>query len=657
MRPLAYFSFFILSLSLSAQFDEVTKRKGVEHFSNTALLMGGGILSFDYNNDGNQDLYLTGAGNTDALYHNTGSDFVDISYHSNIKSFTEGVYTSGVISGDVNRDGCDDVFITTFDDSSNRLFLGDCQGVYTDVTEEWNLSNDLARSSGAVFLDFNNDGYLDLYVINYVKNSRNIVDGNGRVIGFDHECYKDFFYENIGGQSFAGRDLNGEDGCGLAVTGSDFDNDGEVELFVINDFGEWIEPNQVYSFDNGNMEEIASTVGLDIGLYGMGIASGDINGDGHLDYYITNLGRNVLLVYDTNSQTYVDRAEPMGVENTYSYEDVFATGWGTNFIDFDNDTDLDLFVANGYISAAAFLKNAEQDPNMFYRNDNGSFVESADDFGLFCDWINRSSIQTDFNNDGLQDLVVSTLDFSTESDKYTLLYENESSQANSFVKVSLKGVSSNPNAFGSRIEIWINGSKQIRDVISGGSHASQSSQVAHFGCGIATRIDSMAISWPSGAIHFFKDIDVNTFYHVVEDQEALFIAGCMDEDDPNFNESATINSGCTALIRVGCMDPESSNFDPQATHDSGECTTRVTTGFDELRSRYLWFNHKSSTLQMTLIPDAGFEKLVIVSLSGKKVFEEYSRKETISVEHLETGLYIAILYQENGNIEKLKFVK
>jgi len=321
------FSFTFLVLKTSAQFDEVSKSLGIDHFSNTALLMGGGVLSFDYNNDGNQDIYLTGAGNTDALYHNTGTRFIDISYHSNIMSFTDGVYTSGVISGDVNRDGCEDIFVTTFDDSSNRLFLGNCEGVFTDVTQEWNLSDDIARSSGAVFIDFNNDGYLDLYVINYVKNSNNVVNSNGSVVGFDHECYTNFLYENVDGFEFSKQRLNINDGCGLAVTGSDFDNDGDVELFVINDFGEWIEPNKVYSFEGGMMENIANSVGLDIGLYGMGIASGDINGDGHLDYYITNLGRNAFLVYNEETKSYQDHAELMGIDNTYAYDNVFATGW------------------------------------------------------------------------------------------------------------------------------------------------------------------------------------------------------------------------------------------------------------------------------------------------------------------------------------------
>jgi len=642
---------------LSAQFDEVSKSQGINHFSNTALLMGGGILSFDYNNDGNEDLYLTGAGNRDVLYHNTGDGFVDISYHSNVMSLTTGIYTSGVISGDVNKDGCEDVFITTFDDSPNKLFLGNCEGVFNDVSLDWNLNDDIARSSGAVFIDYDNDGFLDLYVINYVKNSHNLVDNNGSVVGFDHECYTNFLYKNRSGLTFDKIQLNMNDGCGLAVTGSDYDNDGNIEVFVINDFGEWVEPNKVYSFDEEMIEDVANSVGLDIELYGMGITSGDVNGDSYLDYYVTNLGSNSLLIYNKDSLSYVDKAQEMGVDNTYAFDDVFATGWGANFLDFDNDTDLDLFVANGYVSAAAFLKNAEKDPNIFFIYEDGLFSEATTNLGLYCDWINRSSIQTDFNNDGLIDLVVSTLDFSTNSNKHTLVYKNESASNNSFVKVNLKGVISNPNAFGSRVEIWINGQKQIRDIISGGSHASQNSQIAHFGCGNATVLDSMKISWPSGKKHFFENLDVNRTYSIIEDKETLFIAGCMDSMDRNYDSEATMNYGCKSFIKVGCMNPESANYDEDATFDSGDCLEQIITSSKNTDKQLFWFDQENSTLEFQDDMNNPLGKLLIISLDGRKVLDENINEEKIKLDDLEAGLYVAMRFIQNSSIQKLKFVK
>ena len=171
-------------------------------------------------------------------------------------------------------------------------------GSFTELAATTGVAGDRLWSMGASFADVDQDGDLDLYVINYLLQSRFINNEANEVIGFRHICYGNHFYQNNGSGSFTDITLSSgadDEGCALAVTFTDIDTDGDQELYIANDFGAWVTPNALFDQDDSQSRylDIADSLGLNIGIYGMGIAAGDPNADGLFDYYITNIGPNV----------------------------------------------------------------------------------------------------------------------------------------------------------------------------------------------------------------------------------------------------------------------------------------------------------------------------------------------------------------------------
>ncbi len=515
-------SFLLLfTLPSSAQFTEVSIESGVAFQHSSAVLIGGGGTFFDYDNDGFLDIYLAGGGNDDGLFHNLrDGSFEDVSDRAGV-AVTAPFQTTGVVSGDLDNDGFTDLVVLTWDTQRLLVLHNNGNGTFSEVAEQLGIDslNSTAFSMGASLGDYNVDGYLDIYVGNYIRdNGGYTVDG-----GFGHTGYANFFFINNGDGTFQERgDFYGvsDQGCALAVAFTDYDNDADVDIYVANDFGEWVLPNVVYSnlYPSNLFTNLSVSNNLDHEIYAMGIAVGDYNEDGNFDYYISNLGRN-RLIQNKGSFQFTDVAIQAGVDNTFGGIDPdtgdssFATSWGTAFFDYDNDTYVDLFVSNGHIHAIDELNNMKEDPNKLYQNNqaDGTFTDVSVDMGVANTDVCRGMAIGDYDNDGDIDmLVIGIADPGREWtwENHAMLYRNDSPSAN-WLKVRLRGIENNLQGIGSRIEVTVDGRTFIREIDGGTSHASHNSTIAHFGLGDYETIDELKVRWLGGGEDILTNVSIN----------------------------------------------------------------------------------------------------------------------------------------------------
>lgn len=520
----------ILNAGLWAQIPctEITEQAGIEHHYLAITYMGGGAAFFDFDNDGDEDLWIAGGLNQDALYENDGTgNFTEIGTAAGLEA-TNGHVNSGVITGDLDNDGFKDVVLTGHIGFPPQLFKNNGDGTFTEISASAGLADFAAQCHSAAMGDVNLDGFLDIYIATYIENIVNIYDANNEVIGFDHDCLDNLLFINNGDWTFTEQSENyglKDGGCALAATFTDYDLDADPDLLIANDFGEWIIPNALYQNENPTEEfsDVSQNSGMNIGVYGMGIAVGDYDKDLDLDYYITNLGRNVLLENDGNA-SFTDMTSQTGVEDT-NMDSLLAIGWGTAFMDVDNDTDLDLFVCNGHVPAADFIKNNKANRNRLFINDgnpNGTgyeFYETAFESGMDHTGRGRGFAYADIDNDGDLDFLVINNNKHTTADtiENTLLYRNDLDNNYNWLKVKLEGVSNNRDGFGATIKIVLDGQSWIHDYNGGyGPHAAQHSAIAHFGLGNAPSVDSLVVTWPGGVQHTFVDLVVNEMICITE---------------------------------------------------------------------------------------------------------------------------------------------
>lgn len=493
--------------------------------------MSGGVAMIDYDNDGYQDIYFVNSLTVDllksngktisSLYRNNGDGtFTDVTTKAGVGDIGWGM---GIAVGDYNNDGFDDLYVTCV--GPNHLLKNNGNGTFTDVTKTAGV-NDPRWSAGAAFLDYDHDGKLDLFVANYVAfDFKNLPEfGKGRLCqykGIPVQCGPrglpgdgDSLYRNNGDGTFTDvtkkAGVSDPDGYyGMQVIGSDFDEDGLIDIFVANDST----PNFFYKNNgDGTFKEIGFVSGTAVNENGseqgsMGVTVADYDHDGKLDMFITNFDDDYNTLYHNDGQlsfTDVSHASKVAAIS------IPYVGWGTKFFDYDNDGWVDLFVVNGHVypQIPTYLQR-----NFVHRNNrDGSFTELAGQLGApFSEKrAGRGAAFGDLDNDGDVDIVINNLDGAP-----TLL-RNDGGNANNAVLVKLIGVKSNRSGIGALVKILAGDLSQKDEIRSGDSYISQSDLRLHFGLEKRTKIDQIEVRWPSGNIDKITDAKPNKILIIKE---------------------------------------------------------------------------------------------------------------------------------------------
>ncbi|RLD19818.1 MAG: hypothetical protein DRI69_07490, partial [Bacteroidetes bacterium] len=433
----------------------------------------------------------------------------------------------GVVTGDIDNDGYREIFVTTLVGTSNVFFRNNGNGTFTDRSSASGLNAGTAWSTSAIFGDYNLDGYLDLYVGNYIASGGIILDSLGNAIGYSHTCGGNVLWKNNRNGTFTNvtsiTSLN-DVGCALSAVFTDFDGDHDPDILLANDFGEWVKPSALYQNNHPQpFTNISVPSNMDAEMYGMGIAVGDYDHDSDLDYYVTNIGANALF-QNQGDGTFEDVALSTGVIND-SIDGFMTTSWGAAFIDIDNDGWQDLFCANGWIPLIDVLKNAQEDPDQMWKNNgDGTFSNITLDANLGDTNVGRGMSMADYDQDGDMDIFVNVTQKTTPSEERSVLYKNELSDDNHYLQVKLQGSHSNRDAFGSQMIISVNGERWLHEVSGGSSHLSQNSSIAHFGLGSSTTVDSLYVIWPDGNTQMFTDLEGDRLITIVEDSLPVSLA-------------------------------------------------------------------------------------------------------------------------------------
>lgn len=526
-------------------FQHINGAEGAFHIPET---LGAGGAFFDADNDGYLDIYLVNSGYwntspsakqaTSALYRNNrDGTFTDIT--ATAKVGNRGNYGQGITSADYDNDGNVDLYVTNF--GTNVLYRNNGDGTFTDVTKSAGVG-DNGWSSSACFLDYNLDGHLDLFVVNYLVYSVDVPYPPCGEDGIHTYCHPSLFegapdrlYRNNGDGTFtdvsqaAGvGDIGGMfHGKGLGVVSADFNNDGAPDLYVANDD---TRNDFFYNNGDGTFREISLLAGCaysfnGVAQAGMGVATGDYNGDGWFDIFVTNLSYETNALYRNNGDgTFTD----VIYEAHLGKESYLFVGFGTGLFDADNDGWLDLFIANGHI-----LDNVEdthdiltyRQPDQLFRNKaDGTFQEVSESAGAYFQnlAVSRGTLFGDYDNDGDIDMLV------TQSNGPVTLLRNETETQNNYVSIKTVGVISNRDGIGTRITLTVGEHTQIREVNRASSYLSSHDARCHFGLGLNATVDRLEVRWQSGVRQVFENLPANQ-EHIISEfsdtpEDALFKA-------------------------------------------------------------------------------------------------------------------------------------
>ena len=499
--------------------------------------MSGGVAVFDFDHDGLLDIYLVNSHTVatardprsarSELWRNRGDGtFVDVTDKAGVGYPGWGM---GVVVADIDNDGWDDLYVTCY--GPNRLYRNNGDGTFQDVTEKSGVG-DPRWSTGAAFADYDGDGWLDLFVANYVDVRLDALPefGKGKFCefhGIPVQCGPrglrgsgDTLYRNKGNGTFEDVSMKAgvadEDGrFGMGVVWSDFDGDGRPDLYVANDTA----ANYLYKNNgNGTFVDVALQAGTALSEDGkaqgsMGVAIGDYDHSGGSSIFVTNFSNeyNALYKHEKAFQ-FTDasfRSQTAKANNP-------LVGWGTHFLDYDNDGWQDLLVVNGHVYPQverAGLAAKYTQRKLLYRNQqNGTFADVTATAGpaLSEPSVSRGSATGDLDNDGDLDVVINNLDGAP-----TVL-RNDGGNRGNFLVVDLEGRTGNRSAVGALVIVRAADLVQRAERRSGDSYLSHSDARLHFGLGTRTKADSVEVRWPHGSVQTFRDIPANAFIKIVE---------------------------------------------------------------------------------------------------------------------------------------------
>ncbi|MGB9469673.1 MAG: CRTAC1 family protein, partial [Candidatus Acidiferrum sp.] len=494
---------------------------------------GAGCAFLDFDNDGWMDIYLVNSGKCDffnpdpplrnALYkNNRDGTFTDVTEKAGVAG---GGFGQGVAAGDYDGDGFPDLYVTQY--GRSILYHNNGDGTFTDVTEKAGVSAP-GWASSAVWFDYDNDGRLDLFVGRFVEFSKELnkpcgVNDDGRrhyCIPQQYTPTPSWLFHNNGDGTFT--DVSKESGIAghlgkvWGVVATDINNDGLMDLWVSNDtLADFLFVNQ----GNGKFQEAATAAGVafsDSGRprSGMGVDSADFDGDGWMDLFVANIDREMFAIYRNNHDgTFDDMAIPTGIGKATKY----MSGWGLKFFDYDNDGDLDLFLANGNPDDLINSLHGEvtyEEPLMLFQHTPKGFRDVSSSSGpIFTHRICARGLAIgDIDNDGAVDVLVSV------NNAAPLLLKNTAAAGNHWLGVRLIGKKSNPDAIGARVMYQAGALKRSRMKVGGGSYLSSHDPRIVLGLGAHEKLDWLEIKWPmpGGKTERFTDLPVDRYITIVE---------------------------------------------------------------------------------------------------------------------------------------------
>jgi hypothetical protein len=501
---------------------------------------GGGIALFDYDNDGWVDIFIVNSWGlsgfpknhepTNRLYRNNrDGTFSDVTAKAGLLRSGWG---QGVCVGDYDNDGFMDLFITYY--GKNLLYHNNGNGTFTDVTRESGLQQpDDHWNSGATFVDYNRDGYLDLFVSNYVGYQFGLVlyETNPSLVSAQSPVLygvpslkgtKNILYYNNGDGTFTDVSeragiLKPEATYGFTPCVSDYDNDGWPDIYVADDST----PSLLFKNKrDGTFDEMGLLAGVAFdetgsAQGGMGVDAADYDGDGWLDILKTNFsGQTTSLYHNGGDGLFTDRTFPAGLAGRTS-----SVKWGAGFMDFDNDGHPDIFIASGAIYPPG-LSDRERHPQrgddgkkILYRNlKNGRFqdISERSGSGFLQSRCCRGAAFGDIFHTGTIDIIINNI-----NDSPTLL-RNQSAPPNSWLLIKLVGTRTNRAAIGTRVVVETELGRQIQEVRSGGSFCSQSDLRLHFGLGHEREATRVIVKWLGGVQEILEHVPANRLVTIQE---------------------------------------------------------------------------------------------------------------------------------------------
>jgi hypothetical protein len=504
-------------------------------------IMGGGCAFIDYDNDGWMDVFILGGrrlesippGASNRLYHNNrDGTFADVTAQAGL---LDAGWAVGVCVGDYNNDGFEDIFITYF--GQNRLYRNNGNGTFTDTTAQAGLlSKSIRFGSGCTFVDYNRDGWLDLFVSNYADvdlatmPKPSLDRPNCNFEGVPVNCGPSglplpshLLYRNNGDGTFT--DVSKESGVGalhgsygLTATAFDVDEDGWPDIFVACDTTPSL---LLMNNHDGTFREEALLRGVALDedgkeMAGMGVGIGDYDCDGRLDIVRTHYMNQPTGLYHNQGK---GEFEDVTARSGLIHERRFVS-WGVGLLDLDNDGNPDIFLVTGQVYPeleAVNPKYPRRSPRILFRNrGDGTFQQVPEDSqsALNARHVSRGCAFGDFDNDGDLDILI------MNQNEPPSLLRNDAPPENHWIKVRLRGITSNRSAIGARVTVRSEGKIQVQEVMSQSSYVSTNDPRLHFGLGSANSAE-LEVRWPLGGVEVHKNLPADRLFTLQEGSTSI----------------------------------------------------------------------------------------------------------------------------------------